>query len=455
MPTRGIIATLILLAAHCGGGSTCGETPRAPLAAILEADRNLLHILPKQDVLLTCKSALAKPLEPEREAKIRMRRGWVLYELGEYADARSDFDWVLGQFPDHLLARRDRAICLLHEGQATAAVRKWEALIARDPTFAKSYESLAQVYLLAKRSDRAISLATTGLQIEPNNAMLLYTRASAYFNLQDFDACLRDVDLALSKDCLDFNTPVPQLHAVRGRALLAKKQHVAAARDLYIAIRLDPKPAYKTALCQVLLNLRKTDLALALARELDQYPDARKDLDTMRVCAVAFSKGKEYEKASEYRDLWIATAPSDTLGHEVAGLIAFARYDYVSAQQRMEQALKLNPRAEGALGAMALMFAFDPDTERRDAARALMYSQQLCEATQEHPARGFAILGFVHLGQGSTKLSADAFRKALEVPNALTPERTAAAVRNLQRLEQMQGIAEFNELAADARLFAL
>lgn len=455
MPTRCTIVIVVLLVTHCGFDIARGETPRAPLAAILEADRNLLLILSQQDVLNTCKSALAEPLDSKREAEIRIRRGWVLYEQGDYAGARADFEWILGQFPRHSLARRDRAMCLLHEGRATEAIREWEALISQDPAFAKTYESLAQVYLLANRCDRAISLATTGLQIEPNNATLLYARASAYCKLHDFDSSLRDVDQALSAECLDLNVPVASLYAVRGGALLGKRQYEAAARDLFIAVRIDPKPAYKTKLCQVLINLRKLDLSLALARELDQYPQARKDLEAIRACAVAFLKGHEYEKALEYSELWVTAAPSDILGLEVAGLVAFARNDDVTAQQRMEQAINRNLQAEGALGGLALIFAFHADRERRDAARALMYAQQLCDATKERPARAHAILGFIQLSQGNAESAANSFRKALETPNALTPERTAAVARHLQRLEQMQEIPDFNELANDARLFAL
>ena len=453
--TRTIAIAFLSLVAFCEICVTRAEPPRVPIDAVLEADRYLLLVLPKDEALLACKFALAEQIPVEREAAIRMRRGWLLYVQSEYAEARADFEWVMQHFPNDSQARCDRAICLLHEGQAKLAVREWEELIARDPNFVKSYDSLAQVYLLANRFDLAISVATRGLAREPANPTLLYTRASAYFKLHDFDACLRDVDQALSKESLDFSSPLPNLYAVRGGALLAKRQYEAAARNLYLAIRLDPKPPYKTALCQALVNLRKNDLALALAQELDQIPGARSDLETMRACAVAFFKGHKYEKAVEYLQLWIAKAPSDCLGHEVAGLTALAQNEYESAREHMEQALKLNSRAEGALGGMAVMYAFDPDPDRRDNSRALNYAKQLIEATKDHPARGFAISAFVHLADDNATAAIDAFRKSLEVPNEVSSERREAVERNLKLLEQTPAAPKLEELRVDARLFVL
>lgn len=438
------------------GGIAHAQVPKLGLEAVLETNRDFIHILPNDRVISTCTDALRSPLSEEDESEIRMRRGWALYGLKKYAEAKGDFDWVVERFPNRMDARRDRALCSsLLDGNSAWAMQEWQDIIKRDPEFIGAYASLAQAYMAGDQHSEAISIATQGLERDPTNAGLLWSRANAYLKLRDYNSCLRDVNQTLSMECFDFASPIPSLYAVRGSALLGLKQYEAAARSFMAAIRIDPKPVYKTGLCIAFCNLRRTGLAHLIAQELDKSPEAHSDPDAIRACAVAFFKGRDFERGSHYAELWLSQAPGDYRPIELAGLAALGCQDYQAARRHLGKALEVNPLAEGALGGMALLLAFDPDGSQRDVARALDHAQQLCEITKKQPARALAILGLIRLVNGDHMSAADSFRRCLESAGDLSPERRAVAERTLQILQKSQEVQDLRTAFMDARVFVL
>lgn len=452
-----ITTTLGMLALLVTATNGRAQAPLVTLKAVLEAaDFDAISILSREGVISTCNIALSGSITPEEEAEIRLRRGWAYLANRRLAEAKLDFDWVVERFPENRLARRDRALFfILLDKDFASAVREWEGLIERDPTFVDAYQSLAQAYVNTNQLDRAISIATKGLEYESNNGRLLYWRSIVYLKGLQPDSCLRDVDRALSMDCLAAGLPIPALYGLRGRALMVMKQFEAAEKSLRLAVQLDPTSLeHKAALCRVFSALKKHGLAHALAEDLDRMPAARSDSVAIRTCAVAFFMAHEYEKASQYAELWTGKDPASLHAFECAGLSALGRNDYAIARRRLERALEINRDSENGLAGMALVFAYDADISRRDLPRAMDCANQLCEVAKE-PARGLAILGFVHLARGDTSAATAAFRKCVDATIELSPDQRATAERYFKSLEQSQVIPDANKLSADAHTFAL
>jgi tetratricopeptide (TPR) repeat protein len=436
------------------------QTASTLLGAVFEADRDRIINLPQESVVTLCNNALkvADSLSQFEEAAIRTRRGWAYVNLHKIPEARADFDWIVKRFPDRSEARHDLAFCMMRQGDVSSAIREWNELIESNPSFIEPYEKLAQTYAVTGKSDRAISTATQGLLQDPYDGTLLYCRAMEYLKADNHDAALSDADRGLSTDSLRLTSPLAGLYFVRGYALIAKKQYVAAESSLNMAIMLDrTKPQYKIAMCRVQWHLNRIHLASALAYSIEKSPEVRADIVMSGVCAIAFFKEHDFVKAAEFVDLVLAKQPADPVMLALSGLIAVGRNDYGTARQQLEKALEHTPDLPEALRGLAVVLAFDPDDQNRDLDRALDCAQRLCEISTEHPATPLAILGCVQLARGDAMGARASFEKSWGSANELEHEKRVAVERYVQLLKgrEFPSPPDNNELAADACKLAL
>jgi tetratricopeptide (TPR) repeat protein len=394
-------------------------------------------------------------MAPEREAEIRSRRGWAYLQLDRVAEAKADFEWIIKHFPEQTHAHHDRAVCLLRQGDMASAIREWQRLIDADPGFIDAYEKLSTAYTATGQSQQCISIATEGLKIDPLNGSLLLTRALEHLKAHDFDAALVDANRALELDAIRVGSPLAALYFVRGYALMAKKQFAAAEGSLHMAIMLDrTKAQYKATMCHVQCNLNRFNLALALAYNIEGSPEVRSNIVMLGSCAIAFFKGQDYEKAAEFVDLVLAKSPADSVMLGLAGLVALGREDYAAARKHLEKSLEVNARGTSALGGLAIIFAFDPEEQRRDLPRALECAQRRCEVSQDDPASALAILGFVQIAHGNLEEAGQTLRQCLDAAGDHSSDKRATVERYV-RLLDLRVQLDNSQVAADARRFAL
>jgi TolB-like protein/DNA-binding winged helix-turn-helix (wHTH) protein len=168
--------------------------------------------------------------------------------------------------------------------------------IVADPTFARAYAGVAQVYGVMVGygqiapdvgTPKILAAAQRALELDPNNAEALTSIATTkYRNLWDFPGAERDYRHALAS-----NPNYATAHQWYADYLRSVGRHAEGRRENELAYKLDPfAPAMSTMLCYAMFYDHEYDKAIDVFRSHGNGPPNMKFVETC-VVRCLFAKG--------------------------------------------------------------------------------------------------------------------------------------------------------------------
>jgi serine/threonine protein kinase/tetratricopeptide (TPR) repeat protein len=192
----------------------------------------------------------AVELQP-KSARVLLARATIRVERNENDRALEDCQKVLELSPDNARAYYLKGQVRLHQAEYDDALREYDEARRYEPRMMLAVVGRSNVFNRRKDFDRAITECSAGLEIEPDNASLLFNRAFARTR-EDKEGALSDYDHVLKLDPLNAS-------AWNNRGLLKghAKQYEKALSDFDEAIRLNPKAMYYTNRAAVYDKLKR------------------------------------------------------------------------------------------------------------------------------------------------------------------------------------------------------
>jgi tetratricopeptide (TPR) repeat protein len=138
-------------------------------------------------------------------ALARLRAAGILFEAGDYAKARAQYEQFLQSQPGYPLAPQAAlgiAACLEGEGKPTEAISRYEEFAKRhpnDPTIVQAKTALGRLYQAQNKPEQAMKVYQELAAYNPNDSWVL-------------EASIRSQDLALQNPNLKSQTQSPTLN---------------------------------------------------------------------------------------------------------------------------------------------------------------------------------------------------------------------------------------------------
>src|SRR5262245_43825600 len=188
---------------------------------------------PPSEVIKACTALLET--QPNN-ADLLAQRGNAHRQVGNTAAAFKDFNAAIALDPANVFALSRRVGLDIASGNEAATQADIDRILAVTPIAAKDFEARGVVRALRRDHAGAVTEYSAGLQLEPDNPLLLVNRAAAYMALRNVAAAMADY-----QRLVEAHPNYAFAHYVRGKALTAQKQFDAAIIALETAIRLDRK----------------------------------------------------------------------------------------------------------------------------------------------------------------------------------------------------------------------
>lgn len=147
---------------------------------------------------------MPEPLDPARAAQ-RLAQATRLHQSGELDQARSIYESLLAERPDHADALHLLGVIALQRQQADRAIALIERAIAQDPARADFYGNRGLAWQALGRHARALHDFEQAVAIDPRSAAAHYNRGTAFQQMQEHTAALQSYEqaLALAPDFAD------------------------------------------------------------------------------------------------------------------------------------------------------------------------------------------------------------------------------------------------------------
>ncbi len=105
--------------------------------------------------------------------------GNLLYQLGDYQNAESEFRRVIALAPDHYAGYRNLGAMFHMQGRYPEAAAQWQKCLQIYPT-ATIYTNLGTTYFVQGLYQQAVSAMEKGIQLGANNSLVWGNLADAY-----------------------------------------------------------------------------------------------------------------------------------------------------------------------------------------------------------------------------------------------------------------------------------
>lgn len=197
-------------------------------------------------------------------------RGLARYQLGQYVDARADFERTIAINPAYDYAYNNIGLLESRLGNKEAAYTAYSKSLEIRKT-ALTLNNRGLVLYDLGRYEEAIADYSEAIALNPQVAGYYANRAQAHYMLNNRDSALADVQEALKID------ESARAYFYRGRIALDARDYQAAIEDFNRAIELDGKNAdafYRRGLAYL---------------ELEEFDSAKSDFDTAIVLNPSFS----------------------------------------------------------------------------------------------------------------------------------------------------------------------
>jgi tetratricopeptide (TPR) repeat protein len=238
------------------------------------------------------------------------RRGELLSEADQGADALLEFQVAIEHDPQNSLALHNRAVTSAQQNNFDAALADFNRVIELNPGLAVAYRNRAELLAAQGKSEEAIADFSRAIETLPDDAELYRARAYALQQLNEFESALSDLDQSVRI------APTAQGYTQRGNLLADRGFFDRALDDFKQALAIDPDfaeahrgIAWIKATCPDERN-RNAAEALAAAHTAVQLtsPD---DYLSLEVLAVAHANAGEFDKAIAVQEQALSAAPTD------------------------------------------------------------------------------------------------------------------------------------------------
>ncbi len=210
---------------------------------------------------------------------VRFNLGNVMYREKQYRDALQYYQQALDRYAQDKAGFRKTDI-LLNMGMAydqlglrDSAVWAYEHVIAVDDSCASAHMLLAHEYQNDGEIEKALELALTALELQPNEPNYHYTVGALYYQLGEFEQAVRHLSNTLSQRSWDYRA-----HHTLGQTLMRMGREEEGQKFLIRADTLRERLSDIVALEQEALDKPNNMMLWAnLGRELARignYPQA-------------------------------------------------------------------------------------------------------------------------------------------------------------------------------------
>jgi tetratricopeptide (TPR) repeat protein len=305
--------------------------------------------------------------------------------------------------PDNYDLRLGLGALLERSGAVKDATDTYQEIVRRDSTGPKGLvarDRLARMAWAEGRPDDAAKLIGQVLEQNPrdNDALVLHGEmALAHSNptaaITDFRAVLRDQPQAVG---------VRQLIA---QAFVQNGQPALAEESLRAAIDLAPAdPSLRVSLARLLRDTQRVDQAVALLEEATRR--APSDASLREELAISYLAKGDFDAAHGAAQDLQKLRPIAPAGYYLAGLAAEGQNKPDEAQQQLQRAVTLQPRAYDGLAALAQL-----QLSRGEGAQAVALVKGVIDRNPAD-ARDLNLLGEMYLAQHNIPMATDALTRA-------------------------------------------
>jgi len=190
-----------------------------------------------EDRIAACTAMIDGETAPlQRLVWARLTRADAYLKTQQFDLAIGDYDRVILQFPDNIVARLARAYAHCRQGNIAASLADYEDVIGRDPQNAAGYLGRAGTRMTEGDLDGAIADYERAMKVHPDNVQAYLGRSAAYRAKDDLDRAIADCNKAIAI------SPERQYgYLCRGSVYRAKDDLDHAMADFVHAVQLDPK----------------------------------------------------------------------------------------------------------------------------------------------------------------------------------------------------------------------
>jgi tetratricopeptide (TPR) repeat protein len=265
-----------------------------------------------------CQSGLSEGPPPDMASALRRlaawahnRRGELMVEQGQHAEATRDFQIAISLDPQCSLAIHNRAVTLAQQNQPAAALRDFNRVIELNPGLALAYWNRAELLAALGRVDEAVRDYDRAIEGMSDNAELYRARAAAWQRLGNHTRALDDLNQAIQ-----LAPDHPDAFSQRGNILAEQGNFDQALGDFRRALAIDANwaEAYRSlAWLQATCpnpRYRDAEQAIAAAQQAQRLSGPN-DCFVLEALAAAHASGGAFEQAVDYQQQAIATAPPE------------------------------------------------------------------------------------------------------------------------------------------------
>jgi tetratricopeptide (TPR) repeat protein len=241
-----------------------GRIRHSILLSIIYNRRGVSHWQLGQHAEAMSDFAKAIELDPNN-SEAYLNRGLTYNTLGQHAQAISDCTKALELDPNNATAYLNRGNAYSASRQHGEALFDYNKAITLNPKYTRAYLNRAAAYTGLGQHTQATSDFAKAIELDPNNADAYFERGSFYATLGQHAEAISDCSKAI-----ELNPKYILAYYNRGICYEGLGQHTQAISELTKTIALDPKYAnayYSRSVCYISLRKyreAKTDLETAL-----------------------------------------------------------------------------------------------------------------------------------------------------------------------------------------------
>jgi putative PEP-CTERM system TPR-repeat lipoprotein len=368
-----------------------------------------------------------------------MQAQMAIFNLRKYAGAGhaeqiERLNKVIKQNPVAVAPRQ--ALIALWEGQMDRkqALAAAQDAVAANPDNAELLSALSRVQMASGDFNQALTAANQVVQLQPGQPQALVQVAELYAANKDFPAAIQALKrgLSLKEDFLPAQVMLAALLNQSGRN----------ADAFGIANSIQKQRPLKSVGFQLEGDLhfaaRKWDAAsAAYGKALDRQAGTALAIKQHRVLVAAGKK----EDANKQLEQWLAKNPKDATFMSYLGELALTQGDFLKAQQRYGEVLKLQPDNAVAANNIAWILSKEGKPE------ALAYAEKAVALVPKQPAF-LDTLAQIHSDAGRLERALEIEKQAVALSPEFPPHRLNLARLYLKIGMKAEASEELKQLSA-------
>lgn len=452
--------------------------------------------------LLILAFSLAACTTKEEAAEEFYQRGLAYFEKNELEKSRVEFLNVIQRNPQFSQAYYHLGLLAQHGGEVAIVFEMMSKSLKLDPRNLEAKKTLAQLLVLGRKFDNALSMADEIVGSHPQDFDGYRIRAAALIGLKKLTQAERSINRAeeingedvslfglraiLARERGDAQSALlflgkaiatgrdkKQYLILRSKIYRDQQNNSALIDDLYSLVEVDPgESQFVYALAKILVRLKQPDqaekvLAKFVAAQPDNFTAKQLLIDTIYLI--------DKTRSNQLLERLIAEFPQATEFKFYKIRLLLKKGETATAKQQLKQLGRVPNAEKTHLKAKALLAEVLLSEGERDAALALIFEnfEENNQHEESHLVKakydldnkdydlaigslhtvlgnnptsetGLVLLGTIYIESGSDLLADDSFRQVLQ----LNPANAEAAMPVVEKLIQSQDLERADKIIA-------